>query len=140
MFSFPSWGCLKITCRWATQFRAKFHLCSVLHYLLHFQKVLQLILTFLIIFSSSVIFWSYFIGLYKVRNLVFIIILVLVNEQWSGIWTWGQMLLSPPPHTHSKMVPGCYLILALNIKGSGLLQEMWIAENSLLKGYGEESS
>lgn len=36
MFSFPSWGCLKITCRWAAQFRAKFYLCSLLHDLLHF--------------------------------------------------------------------------------------------------------
>lgn len=49
MFSFPSWGRLKITCRWATPFRAKFYLCSLLHYLLHFQKVLQLMLKFLII-------------------------------------------------------------------------------------------
>lgn len=68
-------------------------------------------------FSGSVIFRSYFIGLYKMHNLVFIIMLVLVNEQWSGIWTWGQILFF---FSHSEKVPGGYLIRALNFKGSGL--------------------
>lgn len=45
-------------------------------------------------FFVSVVFQSYFIGLYKVHNLVFIIILVFVNEQWSGIWILSQMLFS----------------------------------------------
>lgn len=30
--------------------------------------------------------------------------------------------------SHSEMVPGCYLILALNFKGSGLFQAMRTAE------------
>lgn len=55
-------------------------------------------------FSGSVIFQSYFIGLYKAHNLVFIIILVLVNEQWSGIWTPGQMLFFSPMAKGSLVV------------------------------------
>lgn len=96
MFSFLSWGLLKITCRWATQLRAKLYLCSLLQYFLHFLKALQPIKKFLIsfFFSGSVVFQSYFTGLYKGHNLVFIIILVFVNEQWSRIWTLSQMLFS----------------------------------------------
>ena len=55
-------------------------------------------------FPGSVIFQSYFIGLYAVHNLVFITILVLVNEQWSGIWTWGQMLFCFSPTVKWSLV------------------------------------
>ena len=56
------------------------------------------------LFPGSVIFQSYFIGLYAVHNLVFITILVLVNEQWSGIWTWGQMLFCFSPTVKWSLV------------------------------------